>query len=584
MSLRPLRFSLRFPFVLTSQELTYFRQGFGSILLGRADGRHQFFAPQATFSDSLILRSPLAGPMQVSNLAVTAAPLTLVGSGQGTELTSGSPTLSATTVSVNNNIIVDSGASGSISATSGDVSITGSGGGNIDGATGSTNSNLSIAATGNVVIGGSVGSSVPLNNLTLSSTGATPGNITIQGGTTLLGNLTILSGQTVTFGSNVTVHGSVLIDPGAAVSFDGPVNVTGDFSVTQATSVSFAANVNVTGNFTIGDPTDLTQVQTLTFGANARLDVGGAVAIYTQSDITFGNSIGQSSPPASITLETQSGDINFQNTVISNGLITVINANNVTFSQRLTAPDLEILLATGQTRFNSTVTLGQMNITSVSQVQIVNTLTLTSGSGTLTTNTITFQGGSASINYTGSGTSNFTVKPYDVTRAITIGSPPGVFTSLDISDQNLAAIAPGFSHVNFGDSTSGTGTVTIGSIGSQEGLGNSQLVNNTSIYGGAINVVQNVDSAVLAGTLSLVAANGNITISGAINSVSAEPARYRHPQDAQRQHHHQQPGLCRHAAADDLRRIHHRHRPGERPDDARYRRRNGFADQRTRIM
>jgi hypothetical protein len=555
-----------FPFVLSAQELAYFRKGFGSIVVGRADGRHQFYAPQTTFNDALTLRSPLGGTMQVQNLAVNGAPLTIignglssvqpsassdaitpdsvtadsvvtnsvnaapsVGTGQGMELTTANPMISATSVLINDNVIVDDGTNGNITATAGDVVITGSGVGNIDGNTGATTANLEIDATGNILVGGAVGSSVRLQNLDLNKTNPnsgssfTPGNITLQGNVSLSGNLHIYAGQNVTLGGNVNIAGNLIIDQGASVAFNGSVTVGGNLTISQANTVSFAQNVSVGGAFSVGSSANVQNVTSLTFGPNARVDVAGAVAVYTDDDITFGNRIGQTSKPASITLDTYEGDINFQNAVATTtgGTLSIVNANNVTFSGSLTAGSLQITLAQGNTVFYGPVTLGAMNVTCANLVQIAG-LTLNSGSGTITANTVNFDGGNGSIRNTGNAASTFTVEPYDTTRAITIGSPPGVYTSLDISDVDLAAIASGFGRVNFGDSVHGTGTVTIGSIGSQEGAGNSQLFNNTSIFGGNINLVQNVDSAAATGDLTLVAATGNITITAAINSVSAE--------------------------------------------------------------
>jgi len=171
-----------FPFTLSAKEISYFEDGFNSIVVGRADGRHPFYAPDATFHDSLTLRSPLGGNMQVSHLDVTASSLDIVGSEQGTELTTASPAITATTVAINNNVIVDNATNGVITATAGQVNITGSGVGAIDAAPGATTANLTIDAVTDILVGGAIGSTSPLDNLTLTS--STPGNITLQGNVT----------------------------------------------------------------------------------------------------------------------------------------------------------------------------------------------------------------------------------------------------------------------------------------------------------------------------------------------------------------------------------------------------------------
>ena len=73
-----------------------------------------------------------------------------------------------------------------------------------------------------------------------------------------------------------------------------------------------------------------------------------------------------------------------------------------------------------------------------------------------------------------------------------------------------------------GDATAGTGAVTIGSIGTQQGSKNSWLANSATIVGGSVVVTQKVDSAAGAGSLTLVARTGDVTVNAAINETAAE--------------------------------------------------------------
>ena len=114
------------------------------------------------------------------------------------------------------------------------------------------------------------------------------------------------------------------------------------------------------------------------------------------------------------------------------------------------------------------------------------------------------------------------MKPRTTGRNIAVGSPPAVIGAMDVSDADLAAIAPGFALVVIGDAAAGTGAVTVGSIGTQQGLSNSYLANPTTIAGGSVTVSQNVDMAAATGTLRLLARTGNVTVNATLNGTAAE--------------------------------------------------------------
>ncbi len=509
-----------YPFNLEGEEIAYFQDGFDDIIIGRTEGRHLFHSADASFADGVTLRSPNGGSVQMERINVDG-PVVIVGSGHTTNMTSDAPSISATYVEIDDNVVIHEDVDATITATTGHVSIFGTGKGKIDGVAASLTEDLTITDVGDVVVTGAIGSSYPIHDLTINSTGG--GSITLQQSVSIEGDLHIVKGGAITLGGNVTIGGNLIIDDGATVTFNGTLNVTGNVTMSKATTVSFAQNVNVAGNFHIGDINDASKVESVTFASTARLDVSGAVEIYTYDSQAYGNRLGQTLTPTAMTLRTEIGDITFQSSVIMAATdITILKARDVTFAQELTADDLNIADATGQTRFQRATTLASMIVVSTSLVQVQNRLDITTGDAAITTNQLDFDGGSGSVDYIGAGTSTLTIKPRTSSRNITLGSPPGTFTSLDVSDVDIAAIGSGFEDVVFGNASAGTGTVTIGSIGSQQGVGNSQLLNATTIHGGAINVVQNVDSAAGSGLLKMIARTGNVTVSGTINGTGIE--------------------------------------------------------------
>lgn len=511
-----------YPFSLEAEEIAYFQEGFDNIVIGREDGSHIVHSAAAEFADGVTIRAPRAGgDVQMENLSVGDGPVVIVGSGHTLNMTSAAPNVTGTFVEIDDNVVVHDGVNATIVATTGHVSVFGTAKGKIDGVVGSTSENLTITDVGNVLVTGAIGSTHPINDLTINSTGA--GTITLQQNVTLEGDLHIVKGGNITFGGNLVIAGNLIIDEGASVSFNGSVTVTGNVTIAKATTVTFGQNVSVSGNFLVGDANDHTKISAVTFASTARLDVDGTAAIYATNDVVFGNRVGNTLQPTTLTVRSEAGDVTFQGAVnVTGGTLTVTKARDLTFAQELTADVLNVPDASGQTRFQRATSLGTMTVVSTSLIQVQNRLDLTAGSATLTTNEIAFDGGSQSIAFVGGGSSTLTIQPRTTSRAITIGSPPGIFTALDVSDVDVAAIAAGFTEVVIGDAAAGTGLVTIGSVGTQQGAGNSQFLNSTIIHGGAIAVVQDIDSAATSGVLRLVARAGTVNIGAKINATASE--------------------------------------------------------------
>jgi hypothetical protein len=512
-----------YAFSLEAEEVAYLEEGFKEVIIGRDDGSHTFHAAAAEFKDATRLRAPrTGGNMQVESLSVEAGPVVIVGSGHTLNMTSAAPVVTGTFVEVDDNIVIHDNVNAQIIATTGHVTVFGVGKGKIDGVAGSQTENLTITDVGNVTVTGAIGSTHPIHDLTINSSG--PGDIALQQSVTIDGDLHIIKGRNITFGGNVSVSGNIIIDEGASVSFNGTVTVGGNLTISKATTVSFAQNVSVSGNVLMGNASDPSMLQAVTFGNNARFDVDGTVAIYASEDISFGNRVGNTLVPNSVTLRSDTGSVSFAAQVFATGgSLTVQKALDVTFGHDVTAATLSIT-ASGETRFSRAVNAGTLNVISQQLVVFSNQLNISTGNATITSDEVDFAGGTSSVKAVGSAIGNavLTVKPYTIGRDIAVGSPPAVFDAMDISDTDLAALSGTFAQVNLGDAAAGTGVVTIGSIGTQQGGTISRLPNSTAIFGGTVNVVQGVDMALASGTLTLQARTGNITVDAAINGTALE--------------------------------------------------------------
>ncbi|MFM8952519.1 MAG: beta strand repeat-containing protein, partial [Planctomycetaceae bacterium] len=266
------------------------------------------------------------------------------------------------------------------------------------------------------------------------------------------------------------------------VSLQQAVSLTGDLLVTKAGTFTIGSTVDIDGNLTIDAAT------TVMFSGNVNVD----------------------------------------------GNLTITDASSVIFAGTLTVGgQLTISNVTGSTRFAGDVSVGAAAITSTNLVQVQAGFTSTGAAGdgdvTFTTDQIGFATGTlaSSAASEGSPSATLIVKPRTVGRDLTIASPPGIPSGLNITDADLFAIQSGWKRVVFGDEANGTGAVKVGSIGSQYG-GFSQLLNTTTIVGGTIQVVQPVDATSLADYLELIArgtgspGSGSVTIDAPINQTAEE--------------------------------------------------------------
>jgi hypothetical protein len=208
----------------------------------------------------------------------------------------------------------------------------------------------------------------------------------------------------------------------------------------------------------------------------------------------------------------------FAGNVTVGGNLTITQASSVTFAGTLTVGGtLTIADVSGATRFAGDVSVGSASVTSTANLQVQSGFTTTAGDVSFTANKVNL----STATLSGMPAATLAIRPRDASRAIAIGSPPGIASGLSITDADLAAIQSGWMRVVLGDEAAGTGAVRVGSIGSQYG-GYSQLLNTTTIVGGSIVVEQPVDTTSLAAYLELNARTGGITIDAAINQTAEE--------------------------------------------------------------
>lgn len=297
---------------------------------------------------------------------------------------------------------------------------------------------------------------------------------------------------TITAQTSITVTGAI----GAVTPFDSlTLESVGSLPVNLQQSVTLDEDLRVVnaGSFSIG----------------STVDVGGDLTITNASTVLFAGN------------------------VTVDGNLTITAATSVIFAGTLTVGGtLTIANVTGTTRFAGDVIVGGASVTSTTLVQVQAGFTTVAGESagpadvTFTTDQINLT--TASLQpATGTDAATLTIRPRTVSRDLTIASPPGIPTGLNITDADIFAIQPGWKRVVFGDEAAGTGNVKVGSIGSQYG-GFSQLLNSTTIAGGSIQVVQPVDATTLVGSLDLiargtgVAAGNGITIDAPINQTAGE--------------------------------------------------------------
>ena len=350
-----------------------------------------------------------------------------------------------------------------------------------------------------------------------------------------------VSGTAISIDDNVIVHadvsGSATATAGSIMIFGtGKGMIDGDplgDDVADHEDLLLAAHTNVTVTGAIGSRWKLDDL-TVTSATRGTVNLDQSVSLTGTLDITGGGvTIGGSIDVGGDLLIDASSMVSFAADVTVGGNLVVMGATGVTFAGSLTVGGTITLVdVPGTVRFGSLVkTVGVFSVTATTKIEFMGGLAA-SDDVVLTSNEVDFRGGVASITAPGGvpATATLLVRPSDPTRPIRVGTPMGTATNtLDISDTDLAAIAAGWKRVVIGDEVDGTGAVTVGSIGTQQGGRNSWLASTTTIVGGSVTVTQKVDVSATATFLELLAlgdgaggAGAGITIKAAINQTPGE--------------------------------------------------------------
>jgi hypothetical protein len=250
----------------------------------------------------------------VAKLSATG-PVSIVGSGSTFHFDAAAPTISGSSLSIDDNVIVHAGVAGVATATTGGITIFGTGKGMIDGSpTGDDdgdNEDLVLTAATTVTVTGAIGSRYKLDDLTVESD--TRGAVMLQQSVELTGDLRITGGA-VTIGGVVDVLGDLVIDASSMVTFPADVTVGGDLVITGASGVTFAGRLTVLGTFRIqaatgtvrfDGPVDVRSTSEIT--ATARIDVNdsfeaGGHAVFTSNQLNFNGGQATVVGPAGATL------------------------------------------------------------------------------------------------------------------------------------------------------------------------------------------------------------------------------------------------------------------------------------------
>ena len=340
----------------------------------------------------------------------------------------------------------------------------------------------------------------------------------------------VLSGTSISIDDNVIVHsgvdGSATATAGSIVIFgSGKGMIDGDPTGTDVgddEDLLLAAHTNVLVTGAIGSRWKLDDL-TATSGTRESVVLEQSVGLTGNLAITAGAvTIGGVVDVAGDLVIDASSMVSFAEDVTVGGNLVITGATGITFSGTLTVGGtITFVGVTGAVRFTELVTADDdLTITATTLVEFLGGLAA-SGDVTLTANEVELRGGIASV--VGPATGTLVIQPHTAARPIRVGTPTGTTAgSLDVSDTDLAAIAPGWARVVIGDAAAGTGAVTIGSIGTQQGSRNSWIGNTTTIVGGSVTVAQKVDVAATAGYLQLVARTGGVTVNAAINETAAE--------------------------------------------------------------
>ncbi|MCC5833759.1 MAG: hypothetical protein JJU20_03415, partial [Opitutales bacterium] len=319
----------------------------------------------------------------------------------------------------------------------------------------------------------------------------------------------------IRFRDELTVADNVVLNA-QRISLEDTVLVGDDFTVIIVGNIPATDYIiDFNDSLTVGGNLTLTGLDRVTVDRDAQ--IGGRVDIETVSGgINFKRSL---TSGKNITLETSNtADIAIGETLSvesGNSDFHIVKTRNSTFSGSVNVRNLTVSNASGTATFSQQITANDIYIKSAIGIIMANTVTIT-GNMTLFSNQINFGSNTGSIN--GTTGSVLTLAPYSPSAAtsIDIGSPVSNSGTLDISDQDIRAMATNWDRVVIGHLNTGMGTVRVGTLLVSQ---TSSLRNTFQIHGGSVVVEEEIEFATTGVDYLLLKANDPFGNGVTVNAV-----------------------------------------------------------------
>jgi hypothetical protein len=204
-------------------------------------------------------------------------------------------------------------------------------------------------------------------------------------------------------------------------------------------------------------------------------------------------------------------------TNVANGDLSVVSAGRVLMSNDVfVSGTLSQAAGVDNTRFESNVTAGIINLRANNQIRFSGEVQLLSGDLTLITNNIDFVGGvatvSGALNASNESLSNAFFRPISAAGEMNIGSPVGAGSNFAFTTSDIAALENGWNSIVFGHATGSSNLARIGTA---------SFLDAVTVHAGSI-LVNGPFAARTGLTLNTAAAGGMTFTNAAVVSVVNE--------------------------------------------------------------
>jgi filamentous hemagglutinin family protein len=322
---------------------------------------------------------------------------------------------------------------------------------------------LTVTASNETRFNGLVGDTTPLTSLLANGGGTTFLNAS---GTAL--SPTVETALAQQYDDTVELQQDAVLT-GTDVTFNSTVDGSAALTVTASNETRF--------NGLVGDTTPLTSLLT-NGGGTTFLNASGTAlsptvettaaqqyddaveleqdTVLTGTDVTFNSTVDGS---AALTV-TASNETRFNGLVGDTTLLTSLltNGGGTTFLNAAGTALSPTVETTAAQQYDDAVELEQDTVLIGTDVTFKSTLGVATNDLTLTFDKIDFKGGTNSV----SGSGALTMQPTQAVDSIDIGSPLGGTGKLDLSDEDLAALANGLGQITIGRDD-GTHVIVVGS-------------------------------------------------------------------------------------------------------------------------